>query len=287
MDRETTDKVLHYIEENLSSDECLSNAVLARAAGYSEFHFLRLFRTAVGLTPADYVRKRRISEVVRRSAGGGSFAEAAFALGFNSKENFTRAFRKEHGILPTEFRKADCSLRLYEPRFSDRAEPAPEVSIAHLGPFSVTAYPMGTDFPPRSWNLYNAEKRSARLSGGPDVDDYGVMFRNAAGKIEYFIGIRTDLALGDTSGTVRMDIQECVYAVFRTEPASRQSFVETIQRTWDWVYDRWMPQNGFRRGPGLEFECYRESSRTFCESIFVPLGADGRTEGGCAGKDLQ
>ena len=70
MDRCAVERALKWIEENLTDDEALSNAALARAAGYSEFHFIRMFREAVRLTPADYVRKRRISEIVRAAACG-------------------------------------------------------------------------------------------------------------------------------------------------------------------------------------------------------------------------
>ena len=55
---------LDWIEDNLQYDICPAD--MARAAGYSEYHFLRLFKKTVGLTPADYIRKRRITEIVRR-----------------------------------------------------------------------------------------------------------------------------------------------------------------------------------------------------------------------------
>ena len=65
-------KVLNYIEEHLKDDRqgVLDNATLAQVAGYSEFHFLRIFRETVRLTPADYIRKRRISEIVKRIGDG-------------------------------------------------------------------------------------------------------------------------------------------------------------------------------------------------------------------------
>ena len=105
-------RVIDYIEEHLKDE--LDNKLLAETAGYSEFHFLRLFREIVGLTPADYIRKRRISEIVRHiGSEKRPICDIAFEYGFNSKENFTRAFKKEHKILPTEFRTANCSLRLF------------------------------------------------------------------------------------------------------------------------------------------------------------------------------
>lgn len=272
MDQTAIERALSFIENNLRTDEALSNAALAGTAGYSEYHFIRLFREAVRLTPADYVRKRRITEIVRSACGDGrTFSDAAFEWGFNSRENFTRAFQKEHGILPTAFRSADCSLRLYEPFSFDRADPAPEVSAAHFAPFSLTVYPFGTDFPPKSWNRYNAERRSLLLSGGKIVPDYGVMIRRPDGGLDYSIGIRTEDARGDLGGTVGIEVSGGIYAVFRTIPAGQHDFVERIQRTWAWIYDVWMPKNGFRRGPGYEFERYTETSRTYSEEICVPL----------------
>ena len=104
-------KALDYIEDNLKND--IDSATLARVAGYSEYHFLRVFRQTVHLTPADYIRKRRITEIVRCVVREKRpISEIAFAYGFNSKENFVRAFKREHHILPTEFRAAQNSLKL-------------------------------------------------------------------------------------------------------------------------------------------------------------------------------
>lgn len=270
MERAAIERVIGYVEEHLTEE--MSNALLAGIAGYSEYHFLRAFRGIVGVTPADYIRKRRLSEIVRRIGGSRAMSEIAFAYGFNSRENFTRAFRREHGILPTEFRAADCSLRLYEPFAFAQEAPRPAVAIAHVTPFAVVAYPCDEDFPPRFWNRYNAGGYSARLSGGAVVPDWGVMQRNpATGKLSYWIGVREEQAQGDRGGTVRLAVAGGLYAVFDTCPATQHDFVQTIHRTWDWIYDEWMPASGFRRGQGYELECYTETDRTYSERIFVPL----------------
>ena len=83
MERERIEWVVGYIEAHLCEE--LDVKTLARLSGYSEFHFIRMFRRHVGLTPADYVRQRRLSEVVRRAgARGHPLSDAAFAFGFNS-----------------------------------------------------------------------------------------------------------------------------------------------------------------------------------------------------------
>lgn len=264
-------RVIDYIEEHLKDE--LDNKLLADIAGYSEFHFLRLFRDIVCLTPADYIRKRRISEIVRRiGSERRPICDIAFEYGFNSKENFTRAFKKEHKILPTEFRTANCSLRLFQPFELNPAAPCPEVSFLWLKDFSVVAYPCDEELPPHFWNRYNAEGRSARLSGGVITEDIGVMRWNPENQaLDYYIGIRAEKAMGDTAGTVRLDIAGGLYAVFDTPPAEQHDFVGVIRRTWDWIYGTWLPESGYLRGNGFEMESYVESSRKYSERIYVPI----------------
>ena len=57
--KEHIEHALEYIETNLKSELNLTD--LARAAGFSEYHFLRVFRQVTSLTPADYIRNRRIT----------------------------------------------------------------------------------------------------------------------------------------------------------------------------------------------------------------------------------
>ena len=275
MDRTHMQRVLDYIEVHLKDDRqgVLDNATLADLAGYSEFHFLRIFRELVGLTPADYIRKRRISEIVRRIGDGNRpMSDIAFEYGFNSKENFTRAFKKEHAILPTEFRTAQCSLRLYAPFEVGPVAPTPEVSMTYLEAFCLIAYPCDEPSPPSFWNKYNAEKRSKRLSGGAVTEDFGAMkWKGARKQLDYYIGIRADRAMGDWEGTVRLDIAGGLYAVFDTPPVTRHDFVATIRRAWDWIYGEWMPSSGYRRADGFELESYVEASKQYSERIYVPI----------------
>lgn len=93
-------RAITFIEQNLKND--ISLADCAREAGYSEYHFIRVFKEVTGLTPADYIRKRRLTEIIKHMRPDVPLSEIAFEYGFNSKENFTRAFKAEHHILPTE-----------------------------------------------------------------------------------------------------------------------------------------------------------------------------------------
>ncbi len=181
--RAQVQKALNYIEENLALAEI---DAAARAAGYSPYHFSRIFRDTVGMTPADYIRRRRITEIVRCAVREERpISDIAFAFGFNSKENFTRAFKREHHILPTAFRAAGNSLRLWERVTLVQTAFAPAAEVAELSPFRVVAYPGDEAFPPHFWNKYNVGGCSVRLSGGAVVEDFGVCrWNNAAARLD-------------------------------------------------------------------------------------------------------
>ncbi len=269
--REHIQAALEYIEANLTDD--IDIALLAKAAGYSEYHFLRIFKDAVNLTPWDYIRKRRLSEIACRMMESHKPAsDIAFEYGFNSKENFTRAFKKEHGILPTEFRLSQNSLKLY-PALKLAAPVMslqPEITMLH--PFRLITYPCDERLPTTFWNKYNAGKLSLRLSGGRIVEDFGVSIWNREkNKLDYYIGIPETEACGDLAGTVPIPIAGGRYAMFETPPSTHADFVNTIHRTWDYIGRVWLPGNGYKRTGGPEFEKYTEISRCFSEQIFIPI----------------
>ena len=267
--REAVQKAIDYIEAHLP--EPLPLDTLARAAGYSKFHFQRLFLETVHMTPAVYIRRRRISEVVRAmEAGEQSISALAFAWGFNSKENFTRAFKSEHHILPTEFKSVGNSLKLWDRIALEEPFVMPEGAPVMLDSFRLIVLPSDEAVPSDFWNRYNVGGWSAKLSGGEVVEDWGVsLWDSAENRLRYFIGIREEYAHGDLSGTVPLDIPGGTYIRFDTPPGPQFRFIATVQRTWAGISE-WMEAHGYRRMPGYELEYYVESSRTFTETILIP-----------------
>ncbi len=270
--REQISKAIDYIEGNLCSEE-LNIASIADVTGYSKYHFLRIFREVCGMTPHDYIRKRRISEIVKRMRNeSGSISEIAFEFGFNSKENFSRAFKCEHGILPTQFKATDNSLKLYDRLYFELPVYRVDGFIHELESFQIVAYKCDEAEPHRFWNRYNAEERSCRLSGGRVVQDFGVSkWNDSLRKIDYYIGIRKTDVQGECSNTVTLNISGGLYAVFDTPPSTYFDFVNTIHNTWSYIGKVWLPENGYVRTGGYEIESYIEKSRTFSERIYIPI----------------
>ena len=80
---------------------------LARAAGYSRFHFSRLFAASEGATPAAYVADLRIRAAARLLRDSEqSVGAIAGRCGFSDATYFCRAFRHAVGVSPGEFRNS-------------------------------------------------------------------------------------------------------------------------------------------------------------------------------------
>jgi AraC-like DNA-binding protein len=79
----------------------------AQEAGLSPFHFLRLFRDVLGVTPHQYLVRCRLRRAARLLADdGGSVTDIAFDVGFTDLSNFVRTFHRAAGVSPRGFRQA-------------------------------------------------------------------------------------------------------------------------------------------------------------------------------------
>ena len=77
--------------------------------------------------------------------------------------------------------------------------------------------------------------------------------------------------MGDTRGAETLTIPGGLYAMFKTPVSNHFDFINTIHRTWNYINNVWLPNSGYRRTGGFEFECYVEQSREFSEKIYIPI----------------
>ncbi len=97
---------LDYIESHLEANIELER--VAEKAGYSLYHFHRIFSGLTGYTLKEYIRKRRLTRSARMLQFTPKPISEIFELcGFKSQEAFTRAFSKHFGCTPHRFRKSD------------------------------------------------------------------------------------------------------------------------------------------------------------------------------------
>jgi AraC family transcriptional regulator len=78
---------------------------VARNAGLSAFHFLRLFARVLGVTPHQYLLRARLRLAARLlAADTRPITDVAYDCGFADLSNFVRTFRRAAGISPGQFR---------------------------------------------------------------------------------------------------------------------------------------------------------------------------------------
>ena len=103
-----------YIHDNLSEEIRLSD--LALASYFSPWYSYRLFRDLVGVPPAEYIRKLRLTQAALRLRDERCrIIDVAFDLGFGSVDTFTRAFTREFGLTPSDYAKRNVPLPLFVP----------------------------------------------------------------------------------------------------------------------------------------------------------------------------
>lgn len=103
-----------YIEEHLEADITL--AELSAVSLFSPWHSYRLFKELLGVTPAEYIRRLRLSHsAMRLKEEQCLVTEAAFDCGFNSVDGYTRAFYREFGCRPGEYVKDPVPIPLFIP----------------------------------------------------------------------------------------------------------------------------------------------------------------------------
>lgn len=92
---------------------------MIEAAGVAQFspvHLSRLFQFAYGMTPAEYIRRRRLTEsLAALQDKSKTVLEIALDFGFEHEQSFTRAFSAEFGVTPGRYRTAWMELPILLP----------------------------------------------------------------------------------------------------------------------------------------------------------------------------
>jgi AraC-like DNA-binding protein len=94
-----------------SLDRQVTLLELARQVHVSPYHLHRCFREQVGLTPHEYLLRRRLERAKELLAEGATVTEAAAATGFSSPGYFSTVFRRRVGVTPTGFLRGAASPR--------------------------------------------------------------------------------------------------------------------------------------------------------------------------------
>ena len=92
---------LEYIHAHFG--EKLKVAEIAKVAMLSEFHFLRTFKQAIGISPIKYIQKLRMEHAkLLLESGKWTITEIAETCGYMDLQYFSKSFKRNYGIAPSD-----------------------------------------------------------------------------------------------------------------------------------------------------------------------------------------
>jgi AraC family transcriptional regulator of adaptative response/methylated-DNA-[protein]-cysteine methyltransferase len=104
-DRQTqkVEAACRYIDENL--DITLSLTAISRHVAISPFHFQRLFKRILGVSPREYQQARRAGKFRQALLGEGSVTDAIYEAGYSSSSRAYENIPAQLGMTPSAFRR--------------------------------------------------------------------------------------------------------------------------------------------------------------------------------------
>ena len=112
--RSAVRKMQDYISEHIYED--ISIADLAKAAAFSPWYARRLFIKHLGMTPAVYIRRLKLTKsALRLRDENCQILDVAMDMGFGSVDGYQRAFRREYGCNPKEYSTSPIPVWLFTP----------------------------------------------------------------------------------------------------------------------------------------------------------------------------
>ncbi|WP_304545736.1 AraC family transcriptional regulator [Sulfurimonas microaerophilic] len=96
-------KVVFFIEKNYAENLTLEE--LSTVAGFSKYHFHRIFKSVMGENVGDYIRKIRLQSTIVKFKMDKNITQIAMESGYETNASFSKAFKKRFGFTPREFAK--------------------------------------------------------------------------------------------------------------------------------------------------------------------------------------
>ena len=255
------DHVVRHLDEPLRLED------LARVAGFSPFHFHRVFQALMGEPLGQFVRRVRLDRALQLMALAADRGErprltdVALACGFASSSDFSRAFKQRHGVPPSAFdittwrqahRGALEALAGDDRHRLARLPPGSnpdgfEVELVDL-PARTVAYIRVLD-PYRGDGVSGAVRRLeawAEARGLADGPWLGYQWENP--EVVALEDCRYDIAVvvpGDRDLQPEGEVGRFEFPPMRVAQVALSGGVELELRALDWLYGTWLPASGY------------------------------------------
>lgn len=119
---------LDTIEENLRAQ--ITPQELSEEAGFSLYHYYRIFEAATGMSVMRYITRRRLLHAAYAMSRGSDATEAAMEFGFDTHAGFYKAFRREFGCAPSQYLRTHRAARPFRINLKEVSKVADSKIIA-------------------------------------------------------------------------------------------------------------------------------------------------------------
>lgn len=284
-------KILEYIDDNIDGE--INVDMLAKYAGFSKWHFCRVFQWGIGYSVMEYVRSRRLAFAAFELRSESRILDIALKYGFETHSGFSKAFRRHFGCAPEIYRlhahgikplppSLPCMVRymiggiVLEPKFVS----LPDIKLAGYVTKTSTADGKNITGIPAFWKDYMSDGRMDRLHSEKFVEnhaEYGACFPEniETGEFDYVIGVKAKKGADIPEEYYVCNLPAATYAVFSTPPCTGDTFSSTIQGVWDYIFNEWLQKSGYVYAPDcVDFELYDERCMSptakVCD-IYIPV----------------
>ena len=230
--REGIQAAISYIESHLT-EEMDVHQIAARAY-LSAFHFQRVFSAMCGVSLGEYIRRRRLTLAAQELTRGGKVIDAAVKYGYDSPDSFARAFRRFHGVLPSQATQPGVVLHSFAPvniHLNQEGGSTMEYKIIEKAPFTVVGYLRHfhneTSYQeiPKWWG-------EMMTRGMPLNGEFGVCIDADGCEFDYIIADLYQPGQTIPEGCVTRDIPASTWAVFPCTLATLQDINTQMWRDW-------------------------------------------------------
>lgn len=289
-------KVQDYIDENYQKS--MSTEELAGIAGFSKYHFNRIFKSVLQESVLQYVNRIRLESSLFLLAHRQDYniTDVAYELGFGDSAVFSRAFKNYYGISPLAYRKkysTNCKENIFISEYNkpekrkkwvnnpfsatgemriENLAPRNVIYVRHVGNYKSLA----RTYAKLMHDLFQGARRQKLLKEGENQVLAMYHDNPEFGKEEQF---RTSLCLtvpaecnAQEDGKLGvMTLEGGLYAVGHYE-----IFKEQFEDAWDHMYQRWLMTSGYVPRNACPYEVYlnnpkEEKSHLIKVDIYVPI----------------
>ena len=270
----TVNNAIDYMENHLTENITLSD--IAGAVYLSVFHFQRAFSLLTELSPAEYLRKRRLSQAgMDLMKQEEKVIDIAAKYCYDSPESFTKAFTRFHGVTPMQVRKGSPIrfMNRFAVRITIEGGCIMEYTIEKWEATELLMH--AKDFHaetseaeiPKFWDEYYADEAYRRV---PSYLGICAQNKTEGDVFRYGIGCRASDVEGVPEGFEIIRIPEYTWAVFRCVGPMPGA----IQAMWERIYREWLPVSGYELIPDYEIENYLPgdpSAPDYVSEICIPV----------------